>query len=284
MAGALPILESLSLEQVGELSYVGESVPSDTRPVVSGGQQLGQMIMAATAARRGKNVSSIHVIFARAGTITKPVELELDVMHSGRALASVTVTARQSDRLLGRGLLLFDAGEPDVIRHSPPMPAVPGPQGATPQPWAESGSQVRIVDGVDVIASEATGPPELFVWIRFPAAAGQEAVHQALLSWYTDPFLIAAAMRPHNGVGQRMAHESISTGVVTHTLSFHESVNAAEWLLLAQQSGYAGHGRTYGSGSVFTEDGRLVACFVQDNLVRSSRQEPGARGVTSVAL
>ena len=278
------ILTSLALEQVGELRYRGQSVPSDTRPVVFGGQLMGQMIVAATHCLPGKDVRSLHAIFARAGTVAEPVDLAVNVMHSGRSLASASVTARQGDRLLSRGLLLLDTGEPDLIRHSLPMPAVNGPGLAVPQKWAEEGSELRIVGGVNVMTADVTGPPELFVWTRFGGAPSNLATHQALLSWYTDPFLIAAAMRPHDGIGQSMAHDTISTGVVTHTLSFHEPVNATEWLLLAQQSIFAGHGRTYGSGQVFTEDGRQVASFVQDNLVRAFRSEAATRGVGTMTL
>jgi acyl-CoA thioesterase-2 len=284
MSERSPILKSLELEQVGEDRFRGPSVPSETRPVVFGGQLMGQMIMAAAASVPGKNVKSIHAIFARAGTVTKPVDLDVDVMHSGRALASVTVTARQGTRLLSRGLLLLDAGEPDLIRHSLPKPSVAGPAEAVPQPWAEEGSRVRIVDGVDLMTPDATGEPELFVWTRFDAAPDDQAVHQALVSWYTDPFLIAAALRPHSGVGQAMAHDTISTGVITHTLSFHEPVNATDWLLLAQQSLFAGGGRTYGSGHIFTADGRQVASFVQENLVRAFRDEPATRGQQTMTL
>ena len=109
-------------------------------------------------------------------------------------------------------------------------------------------------------------------------------MHQALLSWYTDPFLIAASMRPHPDIGQSMSHDTISTGVITHTLSFHEPVQAAGWLLLAQRSLVAGHGRTYGSGHVFDVEGNQVASFVQENLVRAFRHEPGVRGKTSMAM
>ena len=278
------MLKSLELERVGANQFRGQSVPSETRPVVFGGQLMGQMIMAAAACVPGKNVKSLHAVFARPGTVSKPVDLDVDVMHSGRALASVSVAARQDDRLLSRGLLLLDAGEPDLIRHCLPMPQVAGPAAAVPQNWAEEGSQVRIVDGVDLMTPDATGDPELFVWARFDAAPDDLAAHQSLVSWYTDPFLIAAALRPHSGVGQAMAHNTISTGVITHTLSFHEPVKATDWLLLAQHSLYAGGGRTYGSGHIFTEDGRQVASFVQENLVRAFRDEPTARGNNTMTL
>jgi acyl-CoA thioesterase-2 len=122
------------------------------------------------------------------------------------------------------------------------------------------------------------------VWARFSHAPDDQAVHQALLSWYTDPFLIAAAMRPHDGIGQAMAHDTVSTGVLTHTLSFHEPVDATRWLLLANRSIVAGHGRTYGMGQVFTEDGQQVASYVQDNMVRAFRDEPAVRGQGTLTM
>jgi len=277
------ILRSLLLERNGTNRFLGQSVPA-ARPVLFGGQIMGQMIVAAAAVPPGKTVRSLHAIFARAGTVSLPVDYEVDVMHSGRSLGSVTVTASQGDRLLSRGLLLLDAGDPDLIRHGPPMPDVDGPDKAVAQAWAENGADVRVVDGVDMLTPDVTGDPELHVWVRFDEAPEDQAVHQALLAWYTDPFLIGTAMRPHDGVGQSMAHETISTGVVTHTLSFHEPVNAIGWSLFTNQSIYAGHGRTYGSGGIFNEEGELVASYVQDNMVRAFRDEAATRGTKTMTL
>jgi acyl-CoA thioesterase II len=94
------------------------------------------------------------------------------------------------------------------------------------------------------------------------------SVHQGVLAWATDGFLIATALRPHAGIGQHDAHRGLSTGVVGHTIVFHEPFRADEWLLLAHRSPYAGRGRTFGTADVFTEDGRFVASYVQTNLVR----------------
>jgi acyl-CoA thioesterase-2 len=284
MSEPSPILKSLTLEKTGENRFRGPSVPSAARPVVFGGQLMGQMIMAAAGTLPDKNIKSIHAIFARAGTVTQPVDLDVDVMHNGRALGSVCVTARQGDRLLSRGLLLLDAGEPDLIRHSLPMPQVARPDQLEVRKGTEEGSHLRIVDEVDLMTADVTGDPELFVWVRWDHAPGGQAIHQALLSWYTDPFLIGASMRPHAGIGQTMAHDTISTGVITHTLSFHEPVDATGWLLLAQDSLFAGHGRTYGSGQIFDENGSQVASFVQENLVRSFRDEPDTRGKSTMTM
>ncbi len=79
------------------------------------------------------------------------------------------------------------------------------------------------------------------------------ALAQALLAYGTDGFLIGTAMLPHAGIGQNMAHRNIGTGVVSHTLTFHEPVPFGEWLLLAHESPYAGRGASYGTAQVFTQ-------------------------------
>ena len=103
------------------------------------------------------------------------------------------------------------------------------------------------------------------------AADGADpAAHQAILAWATDGFLIGTALRPHAGLGQSQAHKALSTGVVGHTLTFHEPFDLREWLLLAHESTHAGAGRSHGRAQVFTRAGRFVASFVQDNMIRAA--------------
>jgi acyl-CoA thioesterase II len=101
------------------------------------------------------------------------------------------------------------------------------------------------------------------------------------LAYATDGFLIGTAMRPHEGVGYALAHVTISTSVLSHTLTFHEPIDPGRWHLLAHESPYAGHGRTYGRANIFDVDGRVVASFVQDNMIRdfpeSQRPKAGER-------
>ena len=49
----------------------------------------------------------------------------------------------------------------------------------------------------------------------------------------------------------------------------HERFDASRWLLLAHEAPYAGRGRGYGRAHVFTEEGALVASFVQENMIRA---------------
>lgn len=233
--------------------------------VVFGGQMLAQTIVAAARAVPDKHVKSVHTIFARGGSADAPLTIDVEPMHAGRAFASVTVTLRQGDRLCARSLVLLDADEPDLIRHGPAMPAADAPGAVTnPEPWWD----VAVVGGVDISDPDDVGPAELLVWTRFPDAPEDRTSSQALLAYATDGFLIGTAMRPHAGFGQALAHVTISTTVLSHTLTFHEPFSAAEWLLMVQESPYAGRGRAYGRAHVYAGDGRLVASFVQESMIR----------------
>jgi len=245
---------------------------ADQRDVVFGGQFLAQAIVTSTLRHPAKRVRSIQSIFARPGRIDAATVLDVESIHDGRTFASDTVTAWQGDRLCARFLVLLDVEEPDVIRHDVPAPAVDGPAETPPADeglLVYPGTELRIVDGVDLWSVDApTGPAETFLWAKAPALPDDPSVHQAVLAWATDGFLIATALRPHAGIGQDDAHRGLSTGVVGHTIVFHEPFRADEWLLLAHRSPYAGGGRTFGAADVFTEDGRFVASYAQTNMVR----------------
>jgi acyl-CoA thioesterase len=261
--------------QVKDLGGGRWSAPHPTddpegRDVVFSGQILAQMIMASDAnCGSQKEVKSIHAIFARAGTYSAgPMELDLDAMHAGRAWASDTITAYQGERLLSRGLVLLNAVEPDLMRHSPTMPDVPGPDAATPNPSITvfPGAEARVVDAPDAVGAD--GSPAMYFWMRNPDSYDSVAANQAIVAWTEPGFLIGLAMRPHKEINIADAHSTISTGVISHTAHFHDHADVAQWLLVAQEASYAGNGRVFGSGAVFTQDGTLVSTFAQDSMAR----------------
>jgi acyl-CoA thioesterase len=270
----------LDLEPVGEHAYAGRPEHSgERRNVVFGGQILAQMIMAAHRDRsvdtpNPMEVKSIHAVFARAGDYSAPIVYEVDSMHAGRTLGSDTVTFAQHGKVMSRGLILWSRDEPDLIHHTAnvTMPDVAPPDDPLGRPDGRvfPGAEGRIVGGVNTWSDdEPLRDPVQDVWTRFDLSSDDPVVHQAVLSWATDGYLIGTAMLPHEGYNEAHAHRTISTGVVSHTVNFHERFDVSQWLLLAHESVWAGRGRSHGRCNVWTEDGRLVATFTQDNLVRA---------------
>lgn len=267
-------LEALTLEPVGEDRFRAINLPS-AHGVVFGGQLLGQSIMAGLAGQEGKAVKTIHTVFARGAAHDVPLEIAVERMHAGRSVASSTVTISQGDQICTRSLILLSALEDDVIRHADPRRSSSSPDDVAGHVRGEEAWEIGIVDNVDISDPELVGPPELDVWIRFAGAPDDVATDQALVAYSTDGFLIGTAMRPHPGVGQAQAHVTLSTGVLSHTLTFHERCPAAEWHLLEQRATYAGHGRSYGRGEIFRADGQLAASFVQDAMIRARSGSAG---------
>jgi acyl-CoA thioesterase len=261
------IVRSLALEPAGADRYRAQNA-EDGHGVVFGGQLLAQSIVAGMRGHENKRVKTLHTVFARAATSDAPVEIAVDPMHSGRAFASSTVTISQGDRLCTRSLVLLSADEPDFIRQAELAPEVAPPDDELAADAGSDGWHVAIVGDVDISDPDLVGPPELDVWTRFAGAPEDPTVDQALLAFATDGFLIGTAMRPHAGVGQAQSHVTLSTGVIGHTLTFHEPFSASQWLLLSHRAVHAGHGRCYGRANVFRTDGVLAASFVQDAMIR----------------
>ncbi len=269
------LLASLTLESTAPDRYRAPNADSG-HGVVFGGQLLGQAIMAGLAGTEAMAVKTVHTVFARSADPDQPVEIDVDPMHGGRSFASATVTIHQGARLCTRSLVLLSADDDDLIRHAD-SPAHPSdPDQAPPMGEGDGDWEIRVVDGVDISDPEAVGPADLDVWTRFVGAPDDPAFNQALLAFATDGFLIGTAMRPHAGVGQAQAHRTLSTGVVSHTLTFHEPCRAGDWLLLSHHSPYAGRGRSYGRADVFDRGGQLVASFVQDAMIRPMPARAGA--------
>jgi acyl-CoA thioesterase II len=269
------IPELLTLADVGERRYevFQPAESAEGRDVVFSGQLLGQMMMASDRAAGGaKDIRSVHAIFARAGTYTKPIELEVDSMHAGRTWASDTVTATQAGRLLCRSMILLNTVDPDLMRHDPEAPqGVPGPEDVAPASGqAFPGAEIRPIPGEATVG----GVPVEMAWHRFDRPLDSQAASQAILVWATCGNIIGLGMRPHSEqVRIQDAHRTLSTGVIAHTIHFTDPFDVSKWLLMVTEATKAANGRVFGGGRVFTEDGSLVAVFHQDSMAKAAEAQ-----------
>ena len=229
---------------------------------VFGGQLLGQLIQAARMVCPDKTVKSLHTVFAREGRADEPVTFEAVRHHEGRSFATLTVTGRQSNRVLATSSICMHAME-DGPEHQAVagVPPVLGPEHRLTLdliPW-----ETRAADDLNLTR---TGPPEFEFWMRTPDV--DPALAPALAAYATDLTLIGTALRPMDGLGQRGNGTQFTSAVTSHTLWFHRPFRTDEWLLLRQHSPLLAHGRCFGRGDVLTESGVLVASYGQEALLR----------------
>ena len=244
----------------------------DDRQVVEGTQVLAQAIVAVAKRFPGKSVRSAHAVFTRAMAVGPPVELGIDVVHEGRSTATAIVTATQNGRRCIAVTVLADVPSPDVIRHHIPRPDVAAPVEANASEMPMIGRELRLVDVVDVNSPDEVGPPELYAWLHYDPTPTREDLAKALIAYFTGHLGISTTMRAHTGIGTSQAHLTVSTAPMTVTVGFHEPVRWDGWLLYSHESTQVGAGMSYVRGTVHTEEGKLLASFVQEALIRPMRQ------------
>jgi acyl-CoA thioesterase-2 len=277
----MSVSPTLNLLELDEVSPTRLQVrQADTSPeghdVVFGGQLLAQTIAASLRSRTEADyVKTINTIFSRAGSYRSPIELEIESVQSGRTWASDVITAWQNGKVLTKSLVLMTKDEPDLVRHQ--AAELPGPlPEATGEPQSGlvfPGAEIRIVAD----PAPVNGMPGLQFWTRMPAAVGSTALSQAILAYATNGWFLGQAMQAHpDEVQVSDAHHSIATGVISHSVSFHDRFDAGDWILLTHEPTWAGRGRMHGRGLAFGEDGRLVASFTQESMLKSAGSRDGS--------
>jgi acyl-CoA thioesterase len=239
--------------------------------VVEGSQLLGQAMVAASKGLPGRTVRSAHGLFAAACNPARDIEFTVTTVRAGRSFASAVVTIGQGDRACATATVLLDRPEADVIRHDHPDPGPAGdPESAlvaaiNPVP----GRELRIDGVADHNDPDEVGPPVLDAWLRYGSVPDRDDLRRALLTHYTGDLSIATAMRAHAGIGTAQAHHTVSTAVMTIGVTFHDPVSWDGWIRYHHESTFAGAGMAYARGQVLTADGRIIASFTQDAMIRA---------------
>jgi acyl-CoA thioesterase len=247
------------------------------RSVVEGSQILGQSIVAASKLVPDRRPVSMWMAFLRIASNAEPVTLALTELSNGRTMSAFAVSVTQGEKLVASGNILLDATATDVIRHEVDSEDVPGPDGSEPFDMAVEGRDIRVVDGAYTGDPNAeVGPPTLDAWVRCRPVPDDPAIHAALLAQFTGHMSIAAALRPHAGIGQDQAHHHLSTAVNAISLSLHSDIRADEWMRYRHHSTFAGDGMTHSECRVHNEEGRLLASFTTDCMVRKFDRPPEA--------
>jgi acyl-CoA thioesterase/uncharacterized protein (DUF427 family) len=274
------LLTVLDSQPVGAGRFVAPGYHERTRNVVEGGQLMGQAIVAASRAVPDQRVTWASMTFSRPANFDGPVEILVDEARRGRTFSTLAVRTEQEGKLVAPALVLMDAGAGDSIRDTAQMPEVPGPEESAAFDMRVSGRAFRSVGGTYGDEPDHVGPPVIDIWARFRDNPEELALRQAAVAQATTHWAIAAAMRPHPGVGQSQAHVSLSTGPVALTLAFHDDAPLDQWFLYRDSAIWSGRGLIQGEGKVYAGDGTLIASYSLQAMVRAmlpSEQDKGYR-------
>ncbi len=249
---------------------------------VFGGQVIGQALVAANRTVEGRLAHSLHAYFLRAGDPSVPIIYEVDRIRDGGSFSTRRVIAIQHGQAIFSMAASFHKEE-GGLHHQIKMPDVPPPEALPseaelkarlidrlpPQVKAywehERPIEIRPVDLSRYLSPENRAPSQ-HVWIRATGALGDDlALHQCVLAYASDFTLLDTALIAH---GRFVFDPTLMLASLDHALWFHRKFRADEWLLYSQDSPTSGGGRAFCRGTLFTQEGVLVASTAQEGLVR----------------
>ncbi len=282
-SSAEELVELLDLETIDVNLFRGTQ-PDTILQRVFGGQVAAQALVAGVrTVESTRSAHSLHSYFLRPGDPAVPIVYDVERIRDGKSFSTRRVVARQHGRPIYYMTLSFQVPE-DGLDHQDAMPVVPPPEdlpdlgkllaarsNAGADEWLKEWSalELRYVgdsspQGGTLPADER--PAQSRLWIRVRGTRDDDPVtHQAAFAYASDLTLLGATLVPH---GVHVAHPTIQSASLDHTIWFHRPFRADEWLLYDQVSPSASGARGLGIGRVFTQDGRLVATVAQEGLIR----------------
>lgn len=271
---------ALTLEQI-EVNLFRGVTPTPERNFfrIFGGQVIAQALVAAYRTVEGRACHSLQSYFIRPGDPKQPVLFQVERSRDGKTFATRRVIAIQKGEQIFNMACSFQVSE-DGFDHQSTMPDAPKPETVEQEyvraqkmfadkpevakHFRELAIDLRPVEPVDLRSPEPMSDVHR-VWMRARVDVGNDAImNQALLAYSSDFSLLGSAMRPH-GVTWL---SGVQTASLDHIVWFHRPTNFSRWHLYVQDSPSASGARGFNRGSLYREDGELVASTAQEGLIR----------------
>lgn len=278
------LCDLLEVEEIDRDLYRGKRKKGGVGRIF-GGQVIAQALMSACNSVDRKAVHSLHAYFMRPGDEDHPIIFRVERDFDGGTFANRRVIAIQKGQPILNFAASFQTPE-EGMSHSIEMMDVPPPEDLASmrdliEQVADSLSRpvMRLIGGPQPIDIRPVRPPAFItrnssdpanqLWFRTAAPVpGDQQMHRVILAYVSDMMLLWASMRPHVNIADP---QKMQTASLDHALWFHEDVRVDDWLLYTMESPWAGHGRGFCRGSIFTRDGTLVASVTQEGLIRQRR-------------
>lgn len=266
----------LDLDHEGEDRFVGTSLPEPSFRIF-GGQVLAQCLVAAARTLDGTDTiaHSLHGHFVRTGSPRDPAHFEVSRLRDGRSFHLRRVDVFQDGTLIATATVSFHGAEHGELEHQLPEPSVDGPEGVPsrfPFPLSDSADPPGPIELRDAAADGGPDPEPVDVWMRVAAALPDDPLlHQALLVHLSDYSVVRQAFRRHG-----LPRGSTKAASLDHVIWFHRPARADRWLHYRTTSPSAGRNRAFGTGVIFSENGRHTASASQEMLVRPLPSSPSS--------
>jgi len=276
------LVEHLNVEQIDKYLFRGVT-PVDWRKRVYGGQVIAQAINAALrTVDSGRRVHSLHAYFLRPGDPTLPIIYDVDPIRDGKSFTTRRVIAIQNGKAIFNSSMSLQVIEKG-LEHQFDMPDIKGPEDLIsdeeyilklsethPKLVTRAMKRVQPIEVRRLHHIDPSNPekraPITGLWMRSKESLGDDPItHQTMLAYLSDYYFMGTAILPH---GVSFFNRNLQAASLDHVLYFHDQLRADEWLYYHMDSPVASGGRGLNRGTIYSQDGRLVASSIQEGLMR----------------
>ncbi|TXD49729.1 acyl-CoA thioesterase [Polaribacter sp. IC073] len=283
------LIALLDLKNVGNNTFLGNSFTIGS-PNVFGGQVLAQAVNAAyRTIPETRFLHSLHGYFLEAGDLTVPIHYKVEEMRNGGSFSTRRVTAIQHEKTIFILAASFhqkedgfehqtnfnnDIKQPEELLSWEDMLAQFGD--FLPKSTKDFLSVKRPIEFKPVRVQNPLDPKNLpaneQVWFRLKGdnhADLDMRMKQEILTYISDYNVLNAAFNPNAS-----AHNfgNTQTASLDHSMWFFRDFDFDDWMLFSAESPNAFGARGLAKGNIFTRDGKLVASFAQEGLLRPKKK------------
>jgi acyl-CoA thioesterase-2 len=284
MKNAQELINLLHLDEVEPHIFSGQSVTVGSA-IVFGGQVLAQAVNAAyRTIPTNRFLHSLHGYFLEAGDLTTDIQYHVEIIRNGGSFSTRRITAKQQDKTIFIMAASFHQKE-DGFEHQ----AVMNPQIKQPEEllsWNEMLEQFgeflpistksflsieRPIEFKPVHVQNPLDrenlPPIEEVWFRLKGPIPEMTIQEKhqILTYISDYNVLNPIFKPN---AKNHHFGNTMTASLDHSMWFFRDFDFDDWMLYAAESPNAFGARGLSRGNIFTRDGKLVASFAQEGLMR----------------
>ncbi len=282
------LITILTLDDLGDNLFRGISKSIGT-PNVFGGQVLSQALNAAyRTIPKERILHSLHSYFLEAGNLDIPILYKVEEIRNGGSFSTRRVKAIQNNITIFILAASFhkkeegyeyqkgikkDIKQPEELYNWDQIVQQFGDSlSKTAKAFLNIKRPIEFKPTIIKNPSERKNLPAIEdVWFRVKGEVNSLdlPLKQQILTYISDYNILNAAMNPN---ASKANFSNTQTASLDHSMWFFRDFDFDDWLLFSAESPSTFGARGLATGNIFTRNGKLIASFAQEGLMRPKRK------------
>lgn len=288
MKNVTDLIALLNLEQIDTNTYKGISKTIGS-PNVFGGQVLAQSLNAANSTvPTDRILHSLHSYFLEAGKLDIPIVFKVEIVRDGGSFSTRRVKAMQNEVTIFILAASFHKSEEGYEHQKAIETNIKQPEELIG--WSEIVDQfgdfipkemkafLNIERPIEFKPTQIPNPldpknlpAEDKIWFKLKGdASGLDLqTKQQILTYISDYNVLNAAINPN---ASKANFGNLQTASLDHSMWFFRDFDFDDWMLFSSESPNSFGARGLSKGNLFTREGKLIASFAQEGLIRPKKR------------